>query len=207
MERSVTGFCLKTDGGVSYLACPFCYAHLCTSYSQFQASNDYSKLMIDVDSGGSSSSASGSDHLLDDDLLYNCLRSISGHPYRQLNITSDMWVSCSNFKELELARISGRQFGRIGDFSRLADELAWDLPAGLVVANVDKERTLVFKSGDEPTLLSAYAALCYLRRWTAGGLMLFGNGNIGFLESHHEPGSMHTSIRRLLRLTVESWEE
>lgn len=205
VEGTVTGFCLKTENGVSYLACPFCFTHLCPSYFQFQASNASSKLMLDVVSGGSSSS--GSEQLLDDDFLYNCLRSISGHPYRQLNITSDMWVSCSNFKELELARISGRQFGRIGDFSRLAHELAWDLPAGLVVANVDKERTLVFKSGDEPTLLSAYAALCYLRRWTAGGLMLFGNGNIGFLESHHEPGSMHTSIRRLLRLTVESWEE
>ena len=37
--------------------------------------------------------------------------------------------------------------------------------------------------------------------------MLFGNGSIGFLETHYQPGAMHTSIRRLLRLTVESWEE
>ena len=51
VEDCVTGFCLKTDGGVSYLACPFCYAHLCPSYFQFQASNSYNKLMIDVDSG------------------------------------------------------------------------------------------------------------------------------------------------------------
>ena len=86
MEGTVTGFCLKTDGGVSYLACPFCYAHLCPSYHQFQASNNYSKLMIDVDSGGSSSS--GSEQLLDDDFLYNCLRSIAGQPYRQLNTTT-----------------------------------------------------------------------------------------------------------------------
>ena len=152
MERTVTGFCLKTDGGVSYLACPFCYAHLCPSYSQFQASNAYSKLMLDVDSG---SSSSGSDQLLDDDSLFSVLGSIVGHPYRQLNVTSDMWVSCSNFKELEAARVSGRQFGRIGDFSRLADELAWDLPAGLVTVNMDKERALLFKSGDEPIPISA----------------------------------------------------
>ena len=146
MERTVTGFCLKTDGGVSYLACPFCYAHLCPSYHQFQASNNYSKLMIDVDSGGSSSS--GSEQLLDDDFLYNCLRSISGHPYRQLNITNDMWVSCSNFRELELARVSGSPFCRIGHFNRLADELAWELPASVVVMHVDKGRALFFKSGD-----------------------------------------------------------
>ena len=204
MEGSVTGFCLKTDGGVSYLACPFCDAHLCPNYFQFQASNNYSKLMIDVDSGGSSSS--GSEQLLDEDFLYNCMRSISGHPYRQLNITSDMWVSCSNFRELELARVSGRPFGRIGDVSRLADELAWDMPAGLVIVNEIKERALVFKSGDEPIPIAAYSALCYLRRWNAGGLMLFGNGNIGFLETHYQPGGMHTTIRRMLRVTVESWE-
>ena len=144
--------------------------------------------------------------MLDDDFLYNCLRSISGHPYRQLNITSDMWVSCSNFRELELARVSGRPFGRIGDVTRLADELAWDMPAGLVIVNVIKERALVFKSGDEPMPISACSALCYLRRWNAGGLMLFGNGNIGFLETHYQPGGMHTTIRRMLRVTVESWE-
>ena len=205
MEGTVTGFCLKTDGGVSFLACPSRCLHLWPPFFHLQASNDYSTLMIDVDSGGSSSS--GSEQILDEDFLYNCLRSIAGHPYRQLNITNDMWVSCSNFKELEAARISGRQFGRIGDFSRLAEELAWDVPAGLVVANVDKERALVFKAGDEPIPISAYSALCYLRRWTAGGLMLFGNGNIGFLETHYQPGAMHTTIRRMLRLTVESWVE
>ena len=150
------------------------------------------------------SSSSENDQSLDGEFMYNCLRSITGYPYRQLQITPDLWVSCSAFKELEAARVSNREFGRIGDFSRLAEELAWDVPAGLVVIHVHKGRALVFKSGDEPTLLSAYAALCYLRRWTAGGLMLFGNGNIGFLESHYEPGSIHTSIRRMLRLTVES---
>ena len=118
-----------------------------------------------------------------------------------------MWVSCSNFKELEATRVSGRQFGRIPDFSRLAEDLSWDLPAGLVVMHVHKERSLVFKSGYEPTVLSAYAALCYLRRWTAGGLVLFGNDSIGFLETHYQPGAMHTSIRRMLRLTVASWED
>ena len=203
MEGTVTGFCLKTENGVSYLACPFCFNHICPSYYHFQANSAYTKLMIDADSASSSSE---SDHL-DDESLYNSVRSIVGHPYRQLNITSDMWVSCSNFKELELARVSGRQFGSIPDFCRLAEHLAWDLPAGLVVMHVHKERALVFKSGYEPTLLSAYGALCYLRRWTAGGLVLFGNGSIGFLETHWQPGAMHTSIRRMLRLTVASWDD
>ena len=203
VEGTVTGFCLKTENGVSYLACPFCFNHICPSYYHFQANSAYTKLMIDADSGSSSSE---NDHHLVDELLFNCLRSIVGHPYRQLNITSDMWVSCSNFKELEAGRVCGRPFGRIGDFSRLADELAWDMPAGLVIVNVIKERVLLFKSGEEPMPISAYSALCYLRRWNAGGLMLFGNGNIGFSETHYQPRGMHTTIRRMLRLTVESWE-
>ena len=204
VEGTVTGFCLKTENGVSYLACPFCFNHICPSYYHFQANSAYTKLMIEADSGSSSSE---NDQLLDDESLYNSVRSIVGHPYRQLQITPDLFVSCSNFRELELARVSGRVFGRIGDFSRLASELAWDLPAGLIVMHVHKERVLLFKSGEEPTLLSAYGALCYLRRWTAGGLMLFGNGSIGFLETHWQPGAMHTSIRRMLRVTVESWVE
>ena len=203
MEGTVTGFCLKTVNGVSYLACPFCFNHICPSYYHFQANSAYTKLMIEADSGSSSSETDQ----LDDESLYSSVRSIVGHPYRQLNITSDMWVSCSNFKELEATLVSGRQFGSIPDFCRLAEDLAWDLPAGLVVMHVHKERALVFKSGYEPTLLSAYAALCYLRRWTAGGLVLFGNGNIGFLETHYQPGAMHTSIRRMLRLTAASWDE
>ena len=203
VEGTVTGFCLKTENGVSYLACPFCFNHICPSYYHFQANSAYTKLMIEADSGSSSSETDQ----VDDESLYNSVRSIVGHPYRQLQITPDLFVSCSTFKELELARVSGRQFGSIPDFCRLAEDLAWDLPAGLIVMHVDKERALVFKSGYEPTLLSAYAALCYLRRWTAGGLVLFGNGNIGFLESHHEAGAMHTSIRRMLRLTVASWDD
>ena len=91
MARTATSFCLKTDGDINYLACPFCYAHLCPSYAQFQASSDYNRLMIDVDSGGPS--CSGSEQLADELFLYNCLRSIAGHPYRQLNTTNDMWVS------------------------------------------------------------------------------------------------------------------
>ena len=204
VEGTVTGFCLKTENGVSYLACPFCFNHICPSYYHFQANSAYTKLMIEADSGSSSSE---NDQQLDDEFLFNCLRSIVGHPYRQLNITSDMWVSCSNFKELEASRVAGRQFGRMPDFSRLAEELAWDLPAGLIVMHVHKERSVLFKCGYEPTLLSAYGAFCYLRRWTCGGLLLFGNGNISFLEAHYQPGAMHTSIRKMLRLTVGSWEE
>ena len=159
--------------------------------------------MIEADSASSSSETDQ----LDDESLYNSVRSIVGHPYRQLRITRDLFVSCSTFKELEVASVSGRQFGSILDFCRLAEDLAWDLPAGLVVMHIHKERSLVFKSGYEPTLLSAYGALCYLRRWTCGGLLLFGNGSIGVLETHYQPGAMHTSIRRMLRLTVAAWED
>ena len=56
-----------------------------------------------------------------------------------------MWVSCSNFRELELARVSGRLFGRIGDFSRLADELAWGMPAGLVIVSLCGSRISIYK--------------------------------------------------------------
>ena len=72
-------------------------------------------------------------------------------------------------------------------------------------ARRNKERALIFKSGEEPIPMSAYSALCYLRRWNAGGLLLFGDG-ICFLECHYQPGAMHTSVRKMLRLTVASWE-
>ena len=155
VEGTVTGFCLKTENGVSYLACPFCFNHICPSYYHFQANSAYTKLMIEADSGSSSSE---SDQHLDDESLYSSVRSIVGHPYRQLQITPDLFVSCSTFKELELPG-----FGSIPDFCRLAEDLAWDLPAGLVVMHVHKERALVFKSGYEPTLLSELPALCYLQ--------------------------------------------
>ena len=103
VEGTVTGFCLKTENGVSYLACPFCFNHICPSYYHFQANSTYTKLMIEADSGSSSSE---SDHL-DDESLYNSVRSIVGNPYRQLQITPDLFVSCSSFKELELACVSG----------------------------------------------------------------------------------------------------
>ena len=38
MEGTVTGFCVKTENGVSYLACPFCFNHICPSYYHFQLS-------------------------------------------------------------------------------------------------------------------------------------------------------------------------
>ena len=58
MEGTVTGFCLKTDGGVSYLACPFCFNHICPSYYHFQANSAYTKLMIEAESGSSYESES-----------------------------------------------------------------------------------------------------------------------------------------------------
>jgi hypothetical protein len=124
-----------------------------------------------------------------------------------LDITRDMWVACSSFRELEEARVACRPFGRICDFKRLSEELAWDIPAGIVVLHAEKEKGLVFKSGEEPTALGAYAALSYMQRWTAGGLLLFDEGKVGFLENHYQPGGMNTTIRRLIRLTVISWDD
>ena len=201
MEGAVVGFCVRTDGGVSYVACPWCYTHISPSYCQYQACTYNERMMEDT---GSSSSATES---LDDDFVYTCLRSIAGSPYAQLNITRDMWVACSSFRELEEARVASRSFGRICDFKRLSEELAWDIPAGIVVLHAEKEKGLVFKSGEEPTALGAYAALSYLQSWTAGGLLLFDEGKVGFLENHYQPGGVNTTIRRLIRLAVLSWEE
>ena len=139
--------------------------------------------------------------------VYNCLMSIAGFPYAQLGLAPDMWVACSHFKEITDKRIAGRHFGRIGDFRRLAEELAWDAPAGIVVVNLEKEKALVFKAGQEPTVIGGYSALAYLRLWTAGGLLLLDGGQVGFLENHYQPGGMHTTIRRLIRLTVISWDD
>ena len=153
----MVGFCVNTDGGVSYVACPWCYARLCPSYHQFQACT-YNDIMLE-DTGSSSSDT----EQLEDDFVYGCLRSIAGSPYAQLELTPDMWVACSNFKELAEARVGDRPFGRIGDFKRLAEELAWDVPAGIVVVNLEREKTLVFKAGQEPTVIGGYSALAYLR--------------------------------------------
>ena len=86
----VIGFCVKTDGGVSYLACPFCYAHLCESY-------DSSFHNIRESDAGSSSDDSQNR----DDEVYSCLRSIASSEYAQVTIGRDMWVACSSFRELE----------------------------------------------------------------------------------------------------------
>ena len=201
MEGAVVGLCVNTDGGVSYVACPWCYARLCPSYHQFQACT-YNDIMLE-DTGSSSSDT----EQLEDDFVYNCLRSLAGFPYAQLELTPDMWVACSNFKELAEARVGDRPFGRIGDFKRLAEELAWDVPAGIVVVNLEREKTLVFKAGEEPSAIGGFSALAYLRLWTAGGLLLLDDGQVGFLENHYQPGGMHTTIRRLIRLAVLSWEE
>ena len=83
-------FCVKTNGVVSYLACPFCYAHLCDTYgSCFQGAES--------DAGSSSDE---SQHL--DDEVYSCLRSLAGSEYAQVTVGWDnMWVACSSFRELE----------------------------------------------------------------------------------------------------------
>ena len=196
MEANVVGFCVKVDGHVSYLACPYCYAHLCQSYQQFN--------VIGIDETDSGSSSSEIEHL-DDALVYERLKSIVGAPYRQVSIQRNMWMSCSTLRELQDVRIRGRKFGRVVDFKRLADELFWDAPSGLVVVNLDKEKAVVFKAGQEPSSIAVSSALTYLRRWAGMGLAVFEKDKICFLECHWQTGSVRTTIRRLMRVTVESW--
>ena len=141
-----------------------------------------------------------------DDEVYSCLRSLAGSEYAQVTVGWDnMWVACSSFRELEKSGVNGRAFGCLGDFRRLASDLAWEVPSGLVVVNLAKEKTLVFKDGQEPTAPGAYSALSYLRRCAALGLMVYGDGKLAFLENHWGPGRIRTSYRRLIRETVAGW--
>ena len=165
------------------MACPFCYAHLCDAYGPgFQG--------VESDAGSSSDE---SQHL--DDEVYSCLRNLAGSEYAQVTVGWDnMWVACSSFRELENSRVNGRAFGHLGDFRRLASDLAWDVPSGLVVVNLAKEKTLVFKDGQEPIASGVYSALSYLRRCVALGLLLYGEGKIAFLETI---GGLGKSARRI----------
>ena len=116
-----------------------------------------------------------------------------------------MWVSCSSFRELDEATIAGRKFGKVAHFRRLADELFWNVPAGLIVVNLDREKAILFKSGREPPSIAICSALSYLRRWAGMGLVMFDVDKLAFLECHWYPGTMRTNIRRLMRVTVQSW--
>ena len=197
MEGSVVGFCVKVDGHLSFLACPYCYAHLCQSYQHFNGNG----ALQESDSGSSSSEI----EQLDDGAVLGNLKSIVGSMYAQVNITKDMWVSCSAFRELDEATVGGRKFGKVAHFRRLTDELFWNAPAGLIVVNVDRERAILFKSGQEPASIAVCSALNSLRRWAGMGLVMFEHNKIAFLECHWYPGSVRSSIRRLMRMTVESW--
>jgi len=197
MEGAVVGFCVRVDGHVSYLACPYCWAHLLDAYG--------SGLQHAV--GESDAGSSSDDSQNRDDEVYNCLRSIAGSEYAQVTLGHDMWVACSSFRELESARVNGRAFGGLGDFQRLASCLAWDVPSGVVVVNLEKEKALVFKDGQEPTASGVYSALSYLRRCAALGLLLYGEGKVAFLENHWGPGRIRTTHRRLIRETVAGWDD
>jgi len=70
-----------------------------------------------------------------------------------------------------------------------------------------KEKTLVFKDGQEPIASGVYSALSYLRRCVALGLLLCGEGKIAFLENHWRPGQIRTTFRRLIRETVDGWDD
>ncbi len=183
MEGATVGFCVRVGPHVSYLACPYCSAHLCDAYgSGFNNA-------LESDAGSSSDDSQNRD-----DEVYSCLRSIASSEYAQVTIGRDMWVACSSFRELEKARVNGRSFGGLGDFRRLASDLAWDVPSGLVVVHLEKEKTLVFKDGQEPIASGVYSALSYLRRCAALGLLLYGEGKIAFLEII---GGLGKSARRI----------
>ena len=197
MEGSVVGVCVKVDGHLSFLACPYCYAHLCQSYPHCNGNC----ALQESDSGSSSSEIE-----LDEGAVITSLKSIVGSAYAQVNVIKDMWLSCSTFRELDEAIVGGRKFGsKVAHFRWLADELFWDVPAGLIVVNLDREKAILFKSGREPASIAICSALTYLRRWAAMGLVMLDHDKIAFLECHWYPGTMRTSIRRLMRLTVESW--
>ncbi len=74
------------------------------------------------------------------------------------------------------------------------------------MVNLDKTKAIIFKSGQEPSSIAVCSALMYLRRWAGMGLAVL-DDDISFLECHWYPGRIRTSIRRLMRVTVESWDQ
>ena len=192
MESTVVGFCVRVDGHISYLACPYCFAHLCDAYGAG----------LRHESDGSSSD----DSQVRDDEAFNCLRSIAGSEYAQVTL-QDMWIAVSSFRELDSARVDGRPFGLIGDFQRVASVLAWDVPSGVVVVHLEKQKALIFRDGQVPTDSGVYSALIYLRRNAALGLLIYGEGKFAFLENHWGPGRIRTTYRRMIRETVASWDD
>ena len=184
---------------MSFLACPYCYAHLCQSYQHCTGNG---ALQDSLDSESSSSSEVDQ---LDEGAVITSLGSIVGSPYAQVNVTKDMWVPCPAFRELDEATVDGRKLGKVLHFKRLADEHFWDIPSGLIVVNLDREKAILFRSGQVPTSIAVSSSLTYLRRWTGMAHVMCEHQKIAFIECHWCPGSMRTSIRRLMRLTVESW--
>ena len=152
MEGVVVG-CVRVDGNVSYLCCPLCYANLC----DFRASFDVAQAAIETDS-------SSDDSQNRDDEVYNLLRCIAGSEYAQVTVSNDMWVACSSFRELERASVDGRAFGCLGDFQRIASELAWEVPSGVVVINLVREHALVLKDGQKPNDAHVISDMSHVRR-------------------------------------------
>ena len=107
MERATVGFCVRVGPHVSYLACPYCFAHLCDAYGSGLHN------ALESDAGSSSDDSQNRD-----DEVYICLRNLAGSEYAQVTFGWDnMWVACSSFRELENSRVDGRAFGHLGDFS------------------------------------------------------------------------------------------
>jgi len=74
-----------------------------------------------------------------------------------------------------------RTFGTSGvDFQRLARNLAWELPAGLLVVNLDRKRTLLFAKeyAYQLQVKEIYSALSWMRRSVGSfGLCVKGVGH------------------------------
>ena len=126
-------------------------------------------------------SSSASEIELDEGAVIHSFKTIGGSAYAQVNATKDMWVSCSAFRELDDASVAGRKFGsKVAHFRWLADELFWDVPAGLIVVNLDRENATLFKSGRQPASIAMCPALMYLRSWAGMGFVMLDYDKIVF---------------------------
>ena len=111
--------------------------------------------------------------------------------------------------------IGVRKFGTsLADFTRLCRNAAWDYPAGLVLMNLDKCRTLMFSHETnffEPQFVGLPQALDWMQR-TPGAFGLTAQAKAGKVQCslfavlfHEEHGDAHLSSRAdaLLRLVTE----
>ena len=87
--------------------------------------------------------------------------------------------------------VGHRNFGEsIDDFKRLAAELSWDVPNGLVILQLDRKKTIVF-TAREANAVGIDNALSWLKHHDALGIAVrthHGNIEIGVLDVTWAPG-------------------